>query len=267
MDDRFKQQLAQAREHYLRQEYAEAEPLLRALLARSQDHADVHNMLGVVHHQRGEFDDARRCFEAALTQNPRYSEAALNLAVTCNELGRYSEARKVYSTLTERTRSEQRLDRFTRGKLANLHAQVAHAYASVEHYPNAAEEYRRALELCPDFGDLRTRLGQVLRELGDHNGAVREFRQAIAQDSRYVPAYIALGVAHFAAGERAEAEKAWQGALAQDPDNRSAQCYLRTLKALATPSVLPPEDQDAPSDDFVVSLAEEAAPSEAPHST
>lgn len=244
MDD-VKQHLALGREHYARREFADAEPHLRAVLERTGEYADVHNMLGVIHHDRQDFAAAKGFFEEAVRLNRTYTEAALNLAVTCNDLGLYAESRRTYAAITTNARGAERIDRFARGKLANLHAHVARAYEDLELFPEAAGEYRRALALCPDFADLRTRLGSVLRASGDLRGAVHQFEQAIRHNAKYVPAYVAMGVSLFAMSRPTEAKAAWESALALEPDNRNVQMYLRVLQGVApSPSMMPPFEDD-----------------------
>lgn len=236
-----KQDLALGRELYARREFAAAEVALRRVLEKTGEYADVHNMLGVIHHGRQEYEPARQCFEEAVRLNRSYTEAALNLAVTYNDLGQYEASRKTFAEITTNARGAERIDRFARGKLANLHATVAHAYEDLDLYPEAAGEYRRALALCPDFADLRVRLGTVLRASGDLRGAVHQFEQAIRHNAKYVPAYVSLGVTLFALGRPTDARAQWERAIEIEPENRNAQMYLRMLEqAPLTPSVMPP---------------------------
>ncbi len=261
MDGPARQHLALGREHYGRHEYASAEFHLLEVLKYSRGFADVHNMLGVIHHDRGEFTEARACFECALQVNRNYTEAALNLAVTYNDLGMYTEARRIYAEVALTADGGRRLDPYARGKIANLHADVARAYEDLELYSDAAMEYRRALSLCPDFGDLRTRLGAVLRAAGDMTGATREFMETVRRNPGYAPAWVSLGVTEFALGHREDARQAWEGALAQEPDNKPAQLYLRMLDS--TEVSLPPAETLAGdlTGEFQLSLLTDREPS------
>ena len=260
MDDSSKQHLTLAREHYTRHEYSAAEYHLREVLKYTRSYADVHNMLGVIHHDRGEFAEAQHCFESALQINRAYTEAALNLAVTYNDLGLYSEARRIYAEVTATAHGGRKLDPYARGKIANLHAELARAYEDMELHVEAADEYRRALRLCPDFADLRTRLGVVLRAGGDLDGAAREFEEAVRQSPRFAPAWVSLGITYFALARRDDAERAWQGALLQEPDNKPAQMYLRMLRST---DVQPPPPDSAPGEitgEFQLSLLADRSP-------
>jgi tetratricopeptide (TPR) repeat protein len=82
----------------------------------------------------------------------------------------------------------------------------------------------------PGFIDIRTRLGNVYREMGMHNAAIAEFEHVKMERANYVPAQIYLGVTLFAIGRRDEAIAEWEGVLRQDPENKSAKLYLRMVR-------------------------------------
>lgn len=85
MDEQLRQLMHLAREHYQAAEYDKAEPLLTQIVRDHRGFADMHNMLGFIHHRAGRFTQASEMFEEALRVNPNYTEAALNLAVTYND--------------------------------------------------------------------------------------------------------------------------------------------------------------------------------------
>ncbi|MDP3279100.1 MAG: tetratricopeptide repeat protein [Deltaproteobacteria bacterium] len=243
MDETLKQQLILAREHYEKHEYDQALPALEAIVATSDRFADVHNMLGVIRYDRCDFAEARAHFAAAVECNPTYTEALINLAVTLNELGQFAESRAVRERLAERGVSTSPatpadIEPFARGKLANLHADLADAYGALGLLSHAAGEYRRALELCPTFADLHTRLGHVLRDAGLLDAAAQAYLQGIVVNPHYVPARVGLGVVQFSKGDRDAAERSWNEALTIAPNDRLASMYLRMSKGKRmTPSV------------------------------
>ena len=168
MDERLKQLLNQGRDYYENREFERAEKLLSQVLKENRGFADVHNMLGVIYHDMGKFTQARDCFEQALEINPNYTEAALNLAVTYNELGRYKEAKEVYGKAMAHSRNQPRsLDPFAKGKLANMHMDLGDAYHGIGFFAEAVREYTQALALCPTFVDIRTKLANTYRDMGD----------------------------------------------------------------------------------------------------
>src|SRR5262245_56784566 len=141
MDDRLRQMMHLAREHYESREYDRAEPLLEQIVREHRGFADMFNMLGVIHHTASRFGQAEAAFKEALSLNPRYTEAALSLAVTLNDLGRYVEAREVYARAIETSRAEPRyLDPFAKGKVANMHAATGDAYVGLGMLEEATRE-------------------------------------------------------------------------------------------------------------------------------
>ncbi len=231
MDDHLRQLMHLAREHYEANEHDKAEPLLLQIVRDHRGFADMHNMLGVIHHSRGRFSQAEHMFEEALRINPAYTEAALNLAVTYNDLGKYREARDVYAGAIANSKSQPRqMDPFARGKIANMHARTADAYVGLGMFPEALIEYKKALELCPTFIDIRTKLAATLRDCGDKEGAVREYQAAKAEAPKYLPARINLGVTLYSLGRKDEARAEWESVLAEDPASKSCRMYLDILK-------------------------------------
>lgn len=234
MEDRTKQLLSLGREHYDKREFDKAEHYLRQVIERGDTRfADVYNMLGVIHHDRGRFEDAQGCFEEALSINPNYTEAALNLAVTYNDLGRYDEAKRIYkAALSRGEESPGQLDPFVKGKIANLHAEVAQAYVDAGMAADAMHELRKAILLCPTFADLRLRLANLYRQQGDLDAARFELEEAVAAKNEFVPAHVALGVVLLALNQRDAALDRWEAALAIDPENKAAQMYLRMARGM-----------------------------------
>ena len=234
-----KQILALGREYYAKQQYERAEHYLKQV---SEHHrfADVSNMLGVIAHDRGSFDEAQMFFEEALQANPNYTEAALNLAITYNDLGRYEDGKRIYqAALTRGARSPGGLDPFVKGKIANLHAHVGQAYLDAGLTGEAVAELRKAIALCPDFSDLRVRLATIYQQTGDVDAAQYELEEAVRAKPTFAPARLALGVVKLERGHREQAIEQWQAVLRDDPDNKSAQMYLRSIDLLAQASRRP----------------------------
>jgi len=231
MDEHVRQMLVQGREHYAKQEFEQAEQLLTKVLAVDDRFADVHDMMGIIAHNGKRFVDAEHHFERALELNPNYTEAALNLAVTYNDRGKFDEARAIYTRIKERpTGDTTSLDPFARGKIANMHAALADAYNDANLTREAIAEYEKAVLLCPDFADLRTKLATLLRQSGDLTRARDHYEAAIRARPGFVQARILLGVTLLALGELDHAEAAWNEALAADPASVSAKMYLRMVK-------------------------------------
>lgn len=231
MDDRLKQLLVLGREHYERREYDHAEHALRQIVEKTDRFADVYNMLGVILHERGDFVAAEEHFEHAVGLNENYTEALLNLAVTYNDLGKYEAARNVYARIRRTDGKVGILDPFVRGKIANMHADLAQAYSDAGCKPEAIAELKRAVELCPAFADLQLRLGTLYRDSGNLALAREHYAAARDANPKYAPARVLLGLALLSLGLPDQAVGEWREALAIDPENPTAKMYLRMVEA------------------------------------
>src|ERR1700722_16430038 len=216
--------------HYQKRECEKAEQMLRQALEGDDRLADVHDMLGVICHARGNFAQAEFHFERALAINPSYTEAALNLAVTYNDRGKYEAARQVYARIKGTPGGTlQGLDPFARGKIANMHAEVGQAYADAGLVREAISEYEKAVGLCPQFADLRTRLGPLLRQSNRVQRTREQYEAAVASRPTYAPARIQLGVTLLSLGDGDSAAEQWRKVLELDPENVRARMYLRIM--------------------------------------
>ncbi|MDH5671380.1 MAG: tetratricopeptide repeat protein [Myxococcales bacterium] len=233
MSESVKQAIALGREHYEKREYEKAERYLAKVIAREQGYADIHNMMGVIQHDKGALQEARQSFEAALGINPKYTEAALNLSVTLNDLGLYEQAQGIYKSAIHFDASgSEEVDPYARGKIANLHAEVAQAYLEVGMVSEAIAELRNAIALCPTFADLRVRLAQAYQQIGDLVAARFELEEAIRVRPDYHSARNSLGILLLVSGQREQAISTWEQALERDPENRGARAYLRMVEGL-----------------------------------
>jgi len=231
MDERTKQLLILGREHYQKGEYDRAEHVLGQVLEKSDLFADVHNMVGFVLHGRGDFVAAERHFERAVELNPGYTEALLNLAVTYNDLGKYEASRQVYARIKKSDGQSGILDPFARGKIANMHADLAQAYLDASARDEAIAELKKAVALCPGFPDLWTRLGSIYRDMGNLGLAREAYETACRAAPRFTHARVLLGVTLLSLGAQDEAIAAWREVMGIEPDNKSARMYLRMAEA------------------------------------
>jgi tetratricopeptide (TPR) repeat protein len=240
MNERLKNLLVLGREHYERREYDRAEQVFREILEIDEGRfADVHNMLAFVLHGRGDLAGAERHFERAVEINPRYMEALMNLAVTYSDVGKYEAAHGIYARIRDLEGGDKKLDPFVRGKIANMHADVAQAYADAGCREEAIEELRKAIGLCPSFADLHLKLGNLYREGNDFATARDHYAAACTVNPKYVPARVLLGATLLSLGQPSDAIAELNEALAIDPGNKNAQMYLRMAEGRSARSLRP----------------------------
>jgi len=194
-------------------------------------------MVGILLERKGDLEAATDSLRQAIRINPSYAEALLALATVHEHRGDYERSRE----LAERASMVSRgapgaLDATTRGKLANLQAAVADAYADVGELREAIEGYRKALDRCPDYHDIRYRLGVVLRESGLPSQAEQEFRRVLRSNPVFLDAQVQLGLTYYTMGRSHDAIEQWTKVLQQVPGRDDAKMYMRLLKGEAPSS-------------------------------
>jgi tetratricopeptide (TPR) repeat protein len=220
-------QMTRARERFALGDYHGTALLLDDLIAAGHTYADAHQLRGVVLALLGQPERALGAFEAALALNPRYVEALVHRGLVLGDLGRTEEAAEHFRRAAiEDAPTAAGLSRQVRGRLANQHADLAEAYADAGALERAIEQYRRALELGPEFHDLRLRLGRVLLRAGRHLEAREELERVVAARAELPEAMTALGLARYLSGDAAGAEEVWRACRAGRPDDRRLDAYL-----------------------------------------
>lgn len=204
----------------------------RELLRTRDGFADVHYRVATLLEETGDLEGAREHLRAALSQNPAYIEALLALASLFERQGDFDRS----SLLTERARelagpARGALDPTTRAKLANMQAELGDAYREAGELREAISAYRKALDRCPHFHDVRHRLGVALREAGRPDAALDEFRRVLRGNPEFWEAAVQRGVTLYGLGRSREAVTQWQSVLRDAPDREDARMYLRLLGA------------------------------------
>jgi tetratricopeptide (TPR) repeat protein len=217
------------RERFERGDAVAARPHLEELSQRYPRYADLHYMIGILRERELDLEGAAASLERALDLNPSYAEAALALITIYEQRGQHERSRELGARLRPAVASDG-LDATTRGKLANLQAALGDAYREVGELREAIEAYRKALDRCPGYHDIRQRLGVALREAGLPARAIGEFQRVLRANPDYLDAQIQLGVTYYTLGRTAEAREEWNTALARDPSREDARMYLRLLE-------------------------------------
>lgn len=231
MDGKADRQVARARERFEAGDAHGAIHLLTEVVAGGDAFADAHHLLGLAYSMVGRKDDALRQLERALELNPRYVDAHLNRAVLLNETGRYEDAAAAFARAQELGRvDETGYSAPMASRLANLHAELAEAYAEAGGAEEAIRQLEQAVHLRPNFADLRYRLARLLLERGELARARAELEAILRERPAMVDARATLGMACYLAGDVAGARAAWQQCHAEAPKDPRVTAYLALLE-------------------------------------
>lgn len=204
---------------------------LKRLAEHGVAYADVYYMIGMLEERAGEIGSALASLRRAIRINPSYVEALLALASLHERRGEFDHSQGYAERAAELSRpSAGGLDPTTRGKLANQQAELADSLAQAGELREAIEAYRRALDRCPNFHDIRHRLGITLREAGLQSQAAAEFQRILQLHPRLLRSQVQLGLTYYSMGRTPEAIAEWEDVLEMDPGRDEARMYLRLVR-------------------------------------
>jgi Tfp pilus assembly protein PilF len=177
--------------------------------------ADIQYTLGVTYWQQGDFDDATQALRAAIQAKPDYAEAHYTLGTVLKQQGKLKEAA---DSLREAIRLQP--------DFAGAHTTLATILRQQGDTEGAVRENRLGAQISKDKNSLQaatfdTNSGLRLLKVGDLEGAISQFRAAIAVTPTYAPAHFHLAEALQRKGEKTDAGQEFQRATELDPQIKS----------------------------------------------
>jgi len=160
---------------------AEAERLLRQLLAREPGHAGALYHLGLARAGQGELADALAVLEQACARNPGSAEAHNARGTVLQRLHRLDDAVASYQAALA-----------IRPDDVDANANLGAALAQLGREEAALERYERALARAPTHGGALTNRGNALKALGRIDEACASYERALAANPRDTAAFFAL---------------------------------------------------------------------------
>jgi tetratricopeptide (TPR) repeat protein len=193
---------------YLRTVEASGEQRVQLLIAEA-------HILREAHQHREAYDLLAR----ALEQEPEQPELLYDHALTAEKLERFDVL-------------ETSLRKLIRLKPDHAHAYNALGYSFADRnlrLPEARKLIEHALQLMPEDYYIIDSMGWVLYRMGDLTGALEHLRRAyLGRPDAEIGAH--LGEVLWKMGQRDEAERVWQEALKQHPENETLQKTLKRLR-------------------------------------
>jgi tetratricopeptide (TPR) repeat protein len=183
-----------------------------------------------------DFSSAANYLEQTLAREPRATAAHYPLAMAYRGLG---DVGKAEAHLKLQGKDDPRPVDPLMAEIDTL-IQTPEAYnvrggqaLDAGQWAQAAEYFRKGLEINPNDVSLRHRLGTALAQLGDKAGAAAQFEEVIRRDSTQARAHFSLGVLLNEAGQYDEAIAHFKTAIQHEPGYVQARVQLAGVLARA----------------------------------
>jgi tetratricopeptide (TPR) repeat protein len=196
--------------------YPEAVTAYRRGLEAEPENVELLNAMGFALFQQGKSDEAVVALEKALEVDPQHRKAHNNMALASIDLGELEMAEVHYR---ESLAIEPE---------AAIYSDLGFVLERQGMIEDAAEAYRKALELDPELHSAHYNLGASLARSGDYEEAEVHLRAAM-ETSPNTQTYTGLGVVQWQQGRTDDAIANLEAAIDADPKNAAAYDYLGTI--------------------------------------
>lgn len=198
-------------------EFTEAEKI-------DPDNHELQNYLGLVYFRKNKLDISEKKYLRSIALRPDYSDARNNLAVTYLEMKRWDDAIYQLKVVNE--------DIFYQNQ-ANAGINLAIAYYGKGDFKQAMEILRPLTATFPLDPRIRYNIGKIYYATDKMDLAVAEYKKAIDLYPDYLQAHYSLGQARMKQGDRKGAAKHFKDVVRIAPDTEMAHLsreYLELLK-------------------------------------
>jgi len=225
-----KQRIERGVSAWERSDYQSALNDFQAVLADHPGFPDVHNKAGLCLAMLGDPEAALKAFDEAIKIADTYAEAHLNRAIVLQELGRFDEARKHLQKADELDhRDSKEFPSDVGHKIAIAHAQLGDLYLVADHPEEAADEYKKALNVRARFLDIRSKYAEALMGMGRWDDAHEQLQMILEKNPGFTSARLRMGVVLHRKGDEAGARVEWERCMEDDPRDMRPKAYLAAV--------------------------------------
>jgi protein O-GlcNAc transferase len=197
---------------------SEARAALERHLRNSPRDAESAQLLGVIAAQQGDLQDARTWMARSVELAPRNAAFRINFAAVLGNLRQPQaaiEQLKIGVSLPGGERPE-------------LHNNIGVAHERLGELKQAADAYKRAIALKPDYLDAHVHLGNACRQASRFDEAIDTYQKALRLNPTSAKVLDALGACYAELGDTAASVRCYRRVVELEPDDpghRSAMLY------------------------------------------
>ncbi|HXR04682.1 MAG TPA: tetratricopeptide repeat protein [Verrucomicrobiae bacterium] len=202
--------------------YTDPETIWRTVIVRNPGCWMAQNNLGLTLAGQGHLDGAIQHYEQAIQLKPDFTDALNNLGISLVLQGKLDAAAAWFQKAVQSHPDDPEIRDNLGVVLVKAYHDYANALVRAGRSDEAIVQFRKLLELCPDFADARHELAVILLQKGQVDEAIAQFQQIQEQYPDNATAYFDLGNACLQKGQVDEAMAYYQRALKIKPDDASA---------------------------------------------
>jgi tetratricopeptide (TPR) repeat protein len=205
---------------------ADAENILRQIVAQMPGDAESRHLLGVIYAQSARFAEAEQMIRSAIQLSPKVTAYYTNLGNVLQELGKNDQAIAAYASALAIAPS-----------LAVARSNLGNALQKAGRFAEAIQNYREALRVAPDAAVIWVNLGNALRASSRNAEATGAYQRAVEIQPGYVDALLGLAAAQLASEQFGAVVDTCHRAIAIDASSNPARQMLGSaLRTLGRPS-------------------------------
>jgi tetratricopeptide (TPR) repeat protein len=228
---------------------AESESAWLAVSAQRPSDPEPWAHLGLLEARQERYDQAIRYYHKAMAIAPKMAGLRLNLGLAYFKNSQYRPAIEMFGPLIQASPEDQRLlivtgmSHYGLGEFGaatpylrkaagvdtqNLTLQLTTAHSCLYSNQNQCvlDCFHRIIALNSESAEAYMLVGEALDEMKDREGAIREFKAAVAANPKEPNVHFGLGYLLWTNGEHAAAESEFEAELVNDPTNTQANLYL-----------------------------------------
>jgi tetratricopeptide (TPR) repeat protein len=156
--------------------------------------ADAAQYLAMSYLQLGDTEDAVKAYRSAFQIDPYRDDIHVKLGNLYFSQGKYEDARAEYAEAVRLNPSM--VNRYSLGQ----------AYIELERFSDAETQYREIQRLAPQEAGGYLGMGQVYSRQGQHEEAIRQFKEAVSRDADLYDAYAQMGYSYADLGDMESAQ-------------------------------------------------------------
>jgi tetratricopeptide (TPR) repeat protein len=232
---------------------AEAEAAWSALAKQYPNNPEPLAHIGFIESRQGHYAEAARYYLRARALNPHMPGLQLNLGLAYFKAADYRRSIAELDPLLKAQPDNQQLsillgmshyglEQFSEAspllKQASerdptnltLLLTLAHSCLLSRQYPCVLDAYHRLVALNAESAEADMLVGEALDEMKDPEGAIREFRAAVAANPKEPNVHFGLGYLLWTKGRDPDAAQEFEAEIANDPHHVQAILYLADTK-------------------------------------